>query len=250
MQTPQNQTILLISNEPGRLKNLSSVFQQIGYNILSASDGREGFRLTRHVLPDLVISEMNLSAVSAVELCRLIRADKALWATPLIFVSESFLESKDIIEILDAGADECLCEFFNPHYLAAKAAWLIKRNQSENQLLQNYEIIRGRQANIAQIIKGTAGLFTSSAIERKTSSQNELNNREFSKNISQKIDLGMNMISALTNLLEEQANTLENLKHARHREAFTADQKTHDEKTESNYESIVYDLIDDNSLIQ
>lgn len=250
MQTPQNQTILLISNEPGRLKNLSSMFQQIGYNILSAGDGREGFRLTRHVSPDLVISEMNLANVSAVELCRMIRADKALWATPLIFVSESFLESKDIIEILDAGADECLCEFFNPHYLAAKAAWLIKRNKSENQLLQNYEIIRGRQANISQIIKGTASLFTTSSRERKTSSPNESSSREFNKNISQKIDLGMNMISALSNLLEEQASALETLKRARHRETFIVDQRSYDDQTGSNYESIVYDLIDDNALIQ
>ena len=226
------------------------MFRNTGYNILSAGDAREGFRLTRHVSPDLIVSEMNLAGLSALEFCRMIRADKMLWATPLIFVSESSLSSETIIEMLDAGADECLCEYFNPYQLAAKAAWLIKQKHSENCLTQNYEIMRGRQMNIAQIIKGTAGLLTSSALEFQNFYTKESGSTEFNKSISQKIDLGMSLISALTVLLEEQANTLETWKRKRQRGEINFESKSNEETSEQseiNCKGIIYDLIDGDS---
>jgi len=249
MKTTQNRTILLISNEPGRLENLSSMLQQIGYNVLSACNGREGFRLIRRKSPDLVISEMNLSGISALELCSMIRTDRDLWTTPLMFISESRLDSKNVVEILDAGADECLTEFSNPYYLAAKATWLIKRKHSENYLLDNYEILRSRQMHITEIIKNTSNLFTMSELEHKAASLNESNSQEFGNKLSQRIDLGMNMINALANLLEEQVNALEIWGQARYREELPVDQEFDTEKSELNYECITYNLIDNNVIV-
>ncbi len=241
----QNSTILLISNKPGRLESLSLMLRQIGYNILSASDGREGFRLIQRESPNLVISEMNLPVISALKLCRMIRADRELWTTPLIFVGESSLESKNIIEILDAGADECLADFSNLQYLAIKTEWLIKLKYSKDHLIQNYNIIRNRQLSITQIIKDTATLFTQSDSEYKTVSLDDSSSREFRKNTDQKTYFGMNMISALANLLEEQMNALETWGRFRRGEEFFIDQKQGSEILASNYESITYDLIDE-----
>ena len=240
----QNKTILLISNELGRFANLALILRQSGYNVLSAADGREGFRLIRRESPDLVISEMNLPIISALDLCRMIRTDRELWATPLMFVSESPLESKILIEILDAGADECLAEFSNPQYLAAKAAWLIKRKCSENYLIQNYEIQRSRQLEITQIIKSTSNLFTMSKLEHKAASLNEFNNQVMENQLSQRIDWGMSMISALANLLEEQVNALETWGRSRRGDEFIFQQKSESEISEFNHEYVTYTLVE------
>lgn len=242
----QNKTILLITDKLGKYESLSLILQQSGYKVLFAGDGREGFRLIRRESPDLVISEMNLSGISALELCRMIREDRELWATPLIFVSESHIDNKSLVEMLDAGADECLAEFSNPQYLTTKAEWLIKRKYSENYLIHHYEILRSRQQHIAEIIKGTANLFSMSDLDLKATDLNKLNGQVFRKNLSQRIDLGMNMISSLANLLEEQVNTLETWGRSRRVEDFAASQESESEKSELSYEYINYDLIDNN----
>lgn len=239
----QNQTILLISGEPGRFENLSFMLRQNGYNVLSARDGSEGFRLIRRESPDLVISEMNLPVISALELCRMIRADREFWTTPLMFVDESLQDCAKLFEILDAGADECIAEISNPQHLAVKAGWLIKRNLSQNFLTQSYEILRSRQMHITQIIKGTAKLFTAPKFESGSNDPHDLNDREFGKNLCQRLDLGMNMVGALANLLEEQVNVLETWRQTQCREEFAVSRDYDNENSELNYEGLTYEFI-------
>ena len=210
------------------------------------ADGREGFRLTRRAVPDLVISEINLPEISAIELCRMIREDRELWTTPLMFVSESPQKNKNLIELLETGADECLAEFSNPQYIAAKAKWLIKRKYAENNLMQNYEILRRRQLPIAQLIKDTTKLFTNSDIGYKTVSLKESNTQDFEKILSQRVDLGMNMIGALANLLEDQVKVLENWKRSQHERKFVFNQRSAGNLPETNYEYITDNSTNDN----
>lgn len=233
----RNQTILIISGEAGRFETLSSVLRQNSCTVLSARDGGEGFRLTRRESPDLIISEMNLPVISALELCRMIRADRELWTTPLMFVDESLQDCAKLIEILDAGADECVAEFSNPQYLAVKAGWLIKKKQSQSYVTQNYEILRSRQTHITQIIKGTAQLFSEPKFEFGSDGSFDSFDREFGKNLCQRVDLGMNMIGALANLLEEQVNALETRGRTQCREEFSTSPDWENEKL--NYEYVI-----------
>ena len=236
-------TILLINSRIENFRNLTLTLEQIGYNILFAKDGREGFRLIRRELPDLVISDVNISAISALELCRMVREDRELWATPMIFVSDLRIENNKLIEMLDAGADECLSQFSDSQYLASKADWLIKRKTSENYLIHNYEIMRGKQKHIAEIIKGTANLFSMSKLEQKNLPASEIGNSEFGKNLNQRIDLGMNMICSLANLLEEQIDSLETWKQIRRKEdrSLSKDNKN----SELYFECIDYSVMKD-----
>ena len=203
----QDNTIILIINEPVRFKSLFFIFQQLGYKVLFAADGRECIRLARRETPELIISETNLRGISAVEFCRRIREDKELWTIPLMFVSKSEQEEKDLIELLEVGADECVADFSKPQYLAAKAKLLIKRRSAENSLIQNYEILRRRQLPIAQLIKDTTKLFVNS--ESKNIPLENSIDQNFEKDQNQRVDLAMNMIGALANLLEDQVKALE-----------------------------------------
>lgn len=245
MQQNQNRTILLIGNEPDRLESITFTLQQTGYNVSSAGDGREGFRLIRRKRPDLVISEINLPVISGLELCRMIRTDRELWATPLMFLSERQQDGKKLIEILRAGADEFLTEFSSPEHLAIKTEWLIERKYSENYLIHYYEILRSRQIHITQIIKATSNLFAVSELEYSASFLNEINEKAFEKNLGKRIELGMNMIGALANLLEEQVKTLEIWRRSRRAEEFITEQESDGEILELNYEDLTYNLIKD-----
>lgn len=245
MPITQNRKILLIVNNPGRMEGLSLVLQETGYKVLIARDGREGFRLTRRESPDLVISEMNLPVISGLDLCRMIRADRELWTTPLIFLSEVQQNENNLIEILRAGADDCLTDTSNPHYLMTKIEWLIERKYSENHLIDYYQNLRCRQLQLTQIIKGALESFTLPHPGYKIDSFNEINPRDFEKNLNKRIDLGFSMVSAVFYLLEEHVKAFESWGRLRGREDFTVHQDFNPEHSLANYEYITYDLIDD-----
>lgn len=237
----QNQLILIIGNNLGRLKNLSSTLQRNGFNVLYAADGREGFRLIRRESPDLVISEANLSLVSGVKLCRMVRADRELWITPMIFLSGL---QQDSLEILRAGANDCWNEIPDSQCLAAKIQWLIERKNSEMRSRQYYKILSCRQTHINQIIKGTADILAMSKFTTEVAGSDEIFARESGQNLSRSLESGINMVSALANLLNEQTAAFENWERLRRGEDFADYRSFQNEAGASNYECMTYDLID------
>lgn len=245
MQTRYNRTILLISNEPDSLENLSLVLQEIGYKVLATNDGTIGFRLIRKERPDLIISEINLPGISGLELCRRIREDRELWVTPLVFLSESRPGSSSLIELFRAGADDCLTEIPTPQYLEAKIEYLIKRKYSENRLTQNYKLLQNRQEEITRIIRNTCNLFTVSKIELDGVCE-EIEHRDFEKNINKRIELRMSIVSSLAFLLEKHLNDFDTWYHSRGKEDFAPKQNWNIEKSPANHNHVIYELMEDN----
>lgn len=240
MQAFQNHTkILLIGDNFSKLEDTTAALLEAGYDVLPTIGAREGFRLARREKPDLIISEINLPDISGLELCRMIRADRELCAIPLVFISEAHHEGEIINEACRAGADDFLTEFSNPQQLAAKAAWFIERKNSEESLRNYYQILRDRQIQITGIIKNVSSLFTDLDFEIKTESYEEIGGKQ----LDRRIDLGMSMVSALANLLNEQIKALNIGERSLRGEIFVINPQPHDYNSESNH--ITYDLVID-----
>lgn len=238
MQQNQHRTILLIGDKTNTTESLSSNLRQLGYNILSAENSREGFRILRKERPDLVISQaVHLPVIYGLELCRMIRTDTELSATPLIFLCEL---RQNAIELLRAGADDCLTEVSDPEYLEAKIEGLIMRKCSEECLVQYYEILQDRHLHITQLIKGTADLFEMSDTEHQTISADQKDSWEFEEKLNKRIKFGINMTSALANLLEEQIKSFNSWRHLRDGDYFAAEQEFHAPNNDSGYLDITF----------
>ncbi|MET0754205.1 MAG: response regulator [Pyrinomonadaceae bacterium] len=240
MQSFQNQTkILLIGDNFGKLEGATSALLQAGYDVLPTIGGREGFRLARREKPDLIISEIDLPDISGLELCRMIRADRELCSIPFVFISETHQNGDVVNDVCRAGADDFLTEFSNPQQLAAKAAWFIERKNSEESLRNYYQILRDRQIQITGIIKNVSNLFTDLDFELKTASSEETG----SKQLDKRIDLGMSMVSALANLLNEQIKALNIGERSLRGEIFVINPQPQDYRPDS--QPITYDLVID-----
>lgn len=240
MQSFQNQTkILLIGDNFSKLEGATSALLQAGYDVLPTIGGREGFRLARREKPDLIISEIELPDISGLELCRMIRADRELCSIPFVFISETHQDGDVINDVCRAGADDFLTEFSNPQQLAAKAAWFIERKNSEESLRNYYQILRDRQIQITGIIKNVSNLFTDLDFELKTASSEETGGKQLDK----RIDLGMSMVSALANLLNEQIKALNIGERSLRGEIFVINPQPHDYRPDS--QPITYDLVID-----
>lgn len=231
--------ILLIIPNSDMAKYLTTALRQNGYDVVNALSGREGFRFTRREHPDLIISQIELNDIAGLELCRMIRADKQLRATPFIFLSEKSQGTENIVEALHAGADDYLTEFTNFQELSAKIAWLIEQKKTGENLRQYYQILRHRQSHITKIIKGTLDLFSNLNADFRISPMLDVQSRNSDGNIGRRIELGMNMIDGLANLLEEQVVAIEMLGGTVRGEDIPINEEFIPEKTEMNYHGIL-----------
>jgi two-component system, cell cycle sensor histidine kinase and response regulator CckA len=124
-------TILIVNDTPDQSDFMCLLLQKAGYDILTASRVREGFEIALRECPDLVISDVMMQSVDGVELCRLIRAEPRLCATPVLLAGGQRKDSASVIEGVKTGADDYLEMPCEPMRLIAKVSGLIERKQAE-----------------------------------------------------------------------------------------------------------------------
>ena len=122
-------TILVVNDVPDQVAMMSTLLRQAGYRVLTAFDGYEGFEVARRQHPDLVISDVLMPRADGIELCRLIRSDEDLCATPILLASALRKDTKSVVEGLQAGADDYLEMPFDTMRLIAQVARRIERKQ-------------------------------------------------------------------------------------------------------------------------
>ncbi|HKZ40035.1 MAG TPA: response regulator [Candidatus Hodarchaeales archaeon] len=77
--------ILVIDDEPDILKVTSIRLKTLGYDVLTALDGRQALHTIRSENPDLVLLDLVMPFMSGAEVCEQIKNDKALKHIPVIF---------------------------------------------------------------------------------------------------------------------------------------------------------------------
>jgi signal transduction histidine kinase/DNA-binding response OmpR family regulator len=122
---PDKQTILLIEdNEDFRFylkENLKDA-----YNIIEAADGTPGWQKTLSGHPDLVMSDVNMSGMNGIELCRKIKHDTRTRHIPVILVTAAGGEQEQL-RGLEAGAADYLVKPFNFEIMLSRVRNLLSR---------------------------------------------------------------------------------------------------------------------------
>ena len=122
-------TILVVNDQPDQLELMSTLLRHAGYHVLNAFDGREGFEIARRERPDMVISDVLMPRANGIELCRLLRADSDLCATPILLASALRKDTESVVEGLQAGADDYLEAPYDSMRLIAQVARHLERKQ-------------------------------------------------------------------------------------------------------------------------
>lgn len=88
-----------------------------GYQLESADSGEKALEKIKSFEPDLILLDMNMPGLSGLETLKLVRKMDSY--VGVIFVSARS-ETQNVIDGLDAGADDYICKPFNPHELLAR----------------------------------------------------------------------------------------------------------------------------------
>src|SRR5512136_997713 len=99
---PQNQTILIIDDEPANLAVVADYLAQFGYQIKVTQTGEAGLELAWRTPPDLILLDVRLPGVDGFEVCRRLKADERTHDIPVIFMT-IVTRTEDKVRGFEAG---------------------------------------------------------------------------------------------------------------------------------------------------
>jgi two-component system alkaline phosphatase synthesis response regulator PhoP len=120
-----DQKVLIIDDDADLLQLASLIFKKAGAQVVTAHDGLDGISkfFTHH--PNLIILDVMMPGSNGFDVCQRIRQ---VSDDPLIMLT-SLNREQDILQGLEAGADDFLSKPFNPEILLARAQTVLRRSQ-------------------------------------------------------------------------------------------------------------------------
>ncbi len=117
--------ILIIDDDPDILDVLQLTLSD-RFDVLSAPNGAEGLKTARAGNPELIITDYMMPVMNGPEFCKELRKDVLLSHLPIIMLTGRG-DIKDMVNGIDAGADDYLIKPFEPESLLARINMIMKR---------------------------------------------------------------------------------------------------------------------------
>jgi two-component system KDP operon response regulator KdpE len=115
--------ILIADDDPQILRALRITLSARGYEVVTASDGREALRLAADEHPDIIVLDLGMPGLTGIEVIEGVRG----WSAVPILVVSGRSDSLDKVVALDAGADDYVTKPFAADELLARIRALSRR---------------------------------------------------------------------------------------------------------------------------
>jgi len=122
----RNTKILLVDDEPDILEIVGYNLTQEGYQVITASNGKEAVLKAKKEVPDLIIMDVMMPEMDGMEACEMIRKIPELHNVIITFLTA---RSEDYSQVAgyDAGADDYITKPIKPKLLVSKVKALLRR---------------------------------------------------------------------------------------------------------------------------
>lgn len=144
--------ILVIDDDNALREMVGIVLENAGYQSVFCADGAQAVSIFNHEKPDLVLLDVMLPGEDGVSVCKKIRVDSGV---PIIMLTARG-ETEDVVQGLEAGADDYIVKPFQPNELIARVkARLRPMSETEAKVLnigplvldiEGHEVRRGDKA--------------------------------------------------------------------------------------------------------
>ena len=123
-------TILIVDDEPALLMGLAATIRRHGYNVITATNGRDGLQKAKDVLPDLILSDVMMPPPNGFELRKMMGLDSDLASIPFIFLTARS-NPDDRVSGIREGADDYITKPFVTEELLARIEAVFRRVKTE-----------------------------------------------------------------------------------------------------------------------
>ncbi|MBS2213471.1 response regulator transcription factor [Carboxylicivirga mesophila] len=133
--------ILVVEDEPDMQSGIKDNLEFEGYDVDTASDGKEGLQKILTDSFDLVLLDVMLPHISGFDVCKKVRHENN--NTPIIFLTAKGEEIDKVIG-LESGGDDYLTKPFSLRELLARVKAVLRRTEMQNPSATNHETQVGR----------------------------------------------------------------------------------------------------------
>ncbi len=124
--------ILVIEDERALVEVLTYNLEREGFEVLSATDGREGLRQAQLRLPDLVVLDLMLPVMPGLEVCRELRTGTRTRDIPIVMLTAKAEESDQLVGFA-MGADDYVTKPYSMKVLIQRVKKELRRRQVQDE---------------------------------------------------------------------------------------------------------------------
>jgi two-component system response regulator MtrA len=128
-ETPNGRRILIIDDDASLAEMLQLVLRQEGFETTWCASGDAALEVFRSAQFDLVLLDLMLPGLDGVAVCRRIRADSGV---PIVMLTAKS-DTGDVVDGLEAGADDYIPKPFKPRELVARVWTRLRRPPAESE---------------------------------------------------------------------------------------------------------------------
>jgi DNA-binding response OmpR family regulator len=119
--------ILAVDDDPDVLGTIERVLQRENFHVTCVNSGQKALDyLENNNQPDLIILDIIMPEMDGITVCHRVRQDERFTALPILFLTAKG-STDDVVEGLDAGADDYVIKPFDLAELRARVHALLRR---------------------------------------------------------------------------------------------------------------------------
>lgn len=111
-------------------KMIKRYLESRSFSVIETDDGSQALLLAKEVKPDLVLSDAEMPGLDGHTLCRVIKKETSLQSVPVILMSGTMVQDKNILAGLEGGADDYMLKPFSMPVMAAKIQTVLRRYEN------------------------------------------------------------------------------------------------------------------------
>ena len=135
--------ILVVDDYPENLDIVRVRMEARGYEVETATNGREALEKAYEVQPDLILLDVVMPELDGISVAKHLKSDPRMQAIPIVLLTAK-ADSQDIVEGLEAGADDYLTKPFDHAALVARVRSLLR-------VKSLYDTVQRQAAELAEL---------------------------------------------------------------------------------------------------
>ena len=154
-------TVLVVDDNPATLYSTARTLRAAGFKTAEAVTGQEALSKSESDDISLVVLDVHLPDINGFEVCHKLREQPKTALLPVVHLSATFIDDKDKVDGLNAGADAYLTHPAEPSILIATVQALIRARSAEDQLRKSEAKFRAiyTQAESGIALLDASGVF-------------------------------------------------------------------------------------------
>ena len=127
--------ILIVDDNPRNLQVAGNLLQDVGYELIFATDGEEALDCAREEGPELILLDVMMPRMDGYEVCRRLKDSPVTRSIPVLFLTAK-TDSEDIIQGFDAGGVDYIAKPFQSGELLARVQTHAQLTRARTDLVQ------------------------------------------------------------------------------------------------------------------